>query len=663
MRRALTLAALALLAVVPAAHADYGTTVRGTAGVVAYWPLDEPSSTRTVTDAIASRSATFSSGATLGKPAGIDYGGTSAALTGTATASFGNVAAFNFSGDRTLEAWVAPTTVSGDRYILSKGTTTAGYHLLLANGGVPAFQVNATRVTGPALAAGGWHHIVGTLAARAMTLYVDGHQVGTATLPGAPANTTNSFYIGRNSRTAANFFNGGIDELAMYSAALDGATVAAHFAAGADTTAPHTVLAETPGPVSSTPDGAITFSGSKGGLTFTCALDGAAGQACSGSYAYDKLRDGTHTLVVYATDRWGTVEDAAVTYTWQVALPAAESAPPVTTFAQAPAALSNTANATFTLSGSKTKLTWLCSGDGGAWTPCVSTFTLTGLKEGTHSLKVKATDRWGVVEDPPATFTWTIDLTAPETFVVATKPTKGVPAVGSFGSEAGASFECRLGDGDWVACPATGRLPFVTAPVQLAVRAVDAAGNVDPSPATIELDPVAPGASVLFSGGARSFLIGGNRSVSGLQCSLDGAQPGDCPWPLDFTGLAYGAHQLTISDTKVTGIVFPTIRWTDPLPAPRRRGQPVPGPAAARQPPASGPLATSRLPRMLFQSNASGTAKVRLPRKGKPVRTWNARVVQGSNLVRLPRAVWLKLRPGDMSSSSPSRTPLDARSR
>jgi hypothetical protein len=92
--------------------------------------------------------------------------------------------------------------------------------------------------------------------------------------------------------------------------------------------------------------------------------------------------------------------------------------------------------------------------------------------------------------------------------------------------------------------------------------------------------------------------------------------------------------------------VFPTITWTSPLPVPLLAGSQFPALLSLGSRGAQARIAKARLPRLLFQSNAAGRAAVRLLRAGKRVASWTAPVIQGSNLVTLPRAAWLRLRPG-----------------
>ncbi|MFL5845711.1 MAG: LamG domain-containing protein [Solirubrobacteraceae bacterium] len=645
LRRLAAAAAVLVALAVPAsasALGDYGATVRATPGLAAYWPLDEAASANTVTDVTGGLSAPLTAGFALGLPPGIDAGGTSLSLTGTSTASFGNVA--NFAADRTIEAWVAPRTTSGDRYIVSKGTTSAGYHLYMAGGGLPSFQVNGTRVTGPALRAVGWHHVVATLSTRAMALYVDGARVATGTLPNVPATSTQALYLGRLSRSSSGSWQGGLDEVALYSRALDAGEVAAHFAAGADTSAPATIFLTTPPAVSDQPAGTVTFAGSKGGVTFACALDDGVAAPCNGSYAYDLLRDGPHTLSVTGTDRWGTSATSA--YSWQVALPANETAAPVSSFLTTPPALANSRTARFTFTASKAQVAFSCRVDGGAWVVCPVGASYTSLGEGRHTFEVRGTDRWGVVETVPRAFTWTIDLTAPMSYVLAKRATPSDPGTVALGSEPGATFECRRAQTAWLPCPATFAMPVLTASEQLFVRAVDRAGNADASPAEVVLDPAVAGGPVTFAGANAGFAVGGDLRIATLLCSLDGAAAAACPARFEFADLGYGPHTLTISDPALVGIQMPAVAWVDPLPRPRIVGSQFPALLQLGSRKRQAGLATARLPRLLFQSNSAGGAVVTLQRGGKTVRRWTAPVVQGSNLVRLPRAAWKQLRPG-----------------
>jgi DNA-binding beta-propeller fold protein YncE len=129
-----------------------------------------------------------------------------------------------------------------------------------------------------------------------------------------------------------------------------------------------------------------------------------------------------------------------------------------------------------------------CRLDAEAWAACASPLTRTGLTDGEHVLTVRATTVDG--PDPtPESKTFTIDATAPETTITAgpdgLTPERS-PAFEFEGQDAHLDhFECQTDDAAWTPC-ASGVRPFdalIDGRYVFAVRAVDLAGNADPSPA------------------------------------------------------------------------------------------------------------------------------------------------------------------------------------
>ena len=96
----------------------------------------------------------------------------------------------------------------------------------------------------------------------------------------------------------------------------------------------------------------------------------------------------------------------------------------------------------------------------------------------------------------PASRTWTVDTVAPDTTIATgpTGPTAARRATFTFTSnEAGATFQCALDGAAFAACPAELHRPRQGAHT-FQVRAIDAAGNTDATPAsrTWTVDTVAP---------------------------------------------------------------------------------------------------------------------------------------------------------------------------
>jgi len=139
----------------------------------------------------------------------------------------------DFSGSFSLEAWFK-TTASGEDII---GKTTAGggigYNLYIGGDGNIGFTViSLSGVAGvddpePNKNDGNWHHAVGVYDGTNAYIYVDG--VLKATQGGSGINSSNdvSFYIGMGSAGAGaiSYFNGLIDEVAIYNRALTPAEI------------------------------------------------------------------------------------------------------------------------------------------------------------------------------------------------------------------------------------------------------------------------------------------------------------------------------------------------------------------------------------------------------------------------------------------------------
>ena len=73
-----------------------------------------------------------------------------------------------------------------------------------------------------------------------------------------------------------------------------------------------------------------------------------------------------------------------------------------------------------TFSSNETGSTFECRIDSGSWSSCTSPDTLSALGAGSHTFDVRATDTAGNTDATPASFTWTIDLTAPNTTIDST---------------------------------------------------------------------------------------------------------------------------------------------------------------------------------------------------------------------------------------------------
>ena len=299
-----------------------------------------------------------------------------------------------------------------------------------------------------------------------------------------------------------------------------------------DTVKPNTTIVTSPPNPSASATGSFTFSSDKSPATFQCKLDTAAYAACGASYTTTTLADGSHTLSVYAVDAAGNVDDTPASYTWDV-----NTSLPLTTIATHPPNPTNNPIGTFTFTNTRSPVTYECKIDNGSFAACNSDYTTTSLPDGSHTLSVRATlstvdAAAPLVEDPPVTFTWVIDTVPPDTGIVSGPPSPSSSAAGSFvftSSESPVTYQCSLDGAAFVTCPPSYTTTALADGIHtLAVRATDAAGNTDGTPATftwaivaggldgsvIDLDAGLPDVGpILLDGGAPPTLDAGKPDV------------------------------------------------------------------------------------------------------------------------------------------------------
>ncbi|HSF98967.1 MAG TPA: right-handed parallel beta-helix repeat-containing protein, partial [Ornithinibacter sp.] len=241
--------------------------------------------------------------------------------------------------------------------------------------------------------------------------------------------------------------------------------------------------------------------------------------------------------------------------------------PPETTIDDGPDASTSSDIATFTFSADEPSTTFVCSLDDSEDEPCASPLEYSGLDEGSHELRVTATDELGNTDPTAAVHTWTIDLTAPQTLIESGPDTSTSSTIASlvFSADEAATFECSLDGGAYAPCTS----PFVVAGLGLgahdfAVRATDGAGNTDASPAVHTWSVVAPAdvtapQTLIESGpdtsttSTSATLVFSADEVATFECSVDGAAYAPCTSPFVVAGLGLGGHEFAVRATDGAG--------------------------------------------------------------------------------------------------------------
>jgi hypothetical protein len=345
-----------------------------------------------------------------------------------------------------------------------------------------------------------------------------------------------------------------------------------------DTTGPDTTITGNPATPTISASATFTFTGSDTGgsgvASFQCDIDGGGFSACTSPQSYTSLGNGSHTFQVRAVDNAGNVDSTPASYTWVV-----DAVAPDTTITANPANPTSSTAASFSFTGNDGSgvggLTFQCKLDSGSFTTCTSPQAYTSLADGSHTFQVRAADSLGNTDATPASFTWVVDTTAPNTTITGNPANPTISASATFtftGADTGgsgvASFQCQLDGGGFSACTTgVNYTGLSNGSHTFQVRAIDNVGLVDASPAsyTWVVDTVAPNTNITSnpinpttSITATFTFTGsdtGGSGVASFQCALDGGGFVACTSPQTYTGLANGSHTFQVRAVDIAGNV------------------------------------------------------------------------------------------------------------
>jgi hypothetical protein len=322
-----------------------------------------------------------------------------------------------------------------------------------------------------------------------------------------------------------------------------------------DTTAPSTTptISSSPAIPGNDPTPSIAFTGAGAGETHECQVDGGAWMPCTSPTSLGPLDDGAITFSVRLVDAAGNTGSASTT-TWTVDVSA--PAPPTLTRTPSDTPTAST-SASIAIAAAEADGTLQCSLDGAAWATCTSPRSLTGLADGSHTMRVRQVDAAGNA-GAIASESWVVDTTAPSAAPTITAGPCGGVAVTTAGfaftgAGTGEVYECSLDSGAWEAC---------TSPVSLtgladgahawSVRLVDAAGNSGPAATrswTVFSTPPPPPdgstAPASTSNPTSTFSFTG-ATTSTFECRLDGGAWTTCTSPFTTPELPDGSHTLEV---------------------------------------------------------------------------------------------------------------------
>jgi len=160
--------------------------------------------------------------------------------------------------------------------------------------------------------------------------------------------------------------------------------------------------------------------------------------------------------------------------------------PPDTIITSQPEELTNTSDASFKFSSTKENSSFECKINTESWESCDSPKKYSNLNDKKNTFKVRAKDTAGNIDDSPASYTWTIDTTPPNTTITShpQELTNLTTATFKFSSsEDNSTFKCRINNGNWKTCTTPKTYTGLPDKSNLfEVKAIDQAGNIDETP-------------------------------------------------------------------------------------------------------------------------------------------------------------------------------------
>ncbi|MBI2060969.1 MAG: FG-GAP repeat protein [Nitrospirae bacterium] len=341
-----------------------------------------------------------------------------------------------------------------------------------------------------------------------------------------------------------------------------------------DVTPPNTGITSSPPYSTNLTYANLYFTATQTGSTFQCKLDAQSYAVCTSPASYSGLGVGTHRFYVKATDVAGNMDATPAIKSWTIDL-----TPPNTTMTSFPPSPTNQTTAAFSFSSNESGSSFRCRMDSAAsYSVCSSPKTTSNLAAGVHTFYVYAVDRAGNSDATPASYSWTIDLTSPDTTLSATdgfsvlssgEITTSTFVQFTFGSTESSSFFCQLDIGTPAPCGSPVEFTVSQGAHAFSVYAVDQAGNNDPTPAGITWTVDTPPTVRLLTApppwtntAEATFAFSASEEGCLFECALDTESFSPCVSPFPSPAQSDGNHAFHVKATDTGGAVSPTVHHT-----------------------------------------------------------------------------------------------------
>jgi arylsulfatase A-like enzyme len=267
---------------------------------------------------------------------------------------------------------------------------------------------------------------------------------------------------------------------------------------------PDTLITKKPESTSGSSTALFRVTSSEPNSTFECKLDDFLGSQpyvpCAFQTEWHQLANGTHKFEARSVGSGGARDSTPASYTWTV-----NTASPETEITNGPPSESTVRDATFEFSSNDSSAVFQCRFDSNLeadFQPCGMPKSYSNLADGSHKFEVRAIRSGSQIDPTPASRTWTIDATAPNTIITPDSKFSTHRSLATFTLSATASssssqvenpgrLECRLDTQAYAPCESvvtfTGLRPGGHS---VRARAVDLFGNTDPTPAVFNWSTV-----------------------------------------------------------------------------------------------------------------------------------------------------------------------------
>ncbi len=202
--------------------------------LVAWWTFDEPAGS--VLHSAAGSAGDARSAESLGRTPGVH--GRALLLKGRHAITTGGPAGTELTGF-TVCAWVRPTDLTGFREIFRRECPQRLLFSFQENGTILSLGLNIAgyeecdaAIQPAQVLDGAWHHAAATFDGRTMRVYLDGRQIGALERPGVVANNPTVPACIGSLGGSGEFFQGAMDDLRVYTAALSADEIGALYRAG-----------------------------------------------------------------------------------------------------------------------------------------------------------------------------------------------------------------------------------------------------------------------------------------------------------------------------------------------------------------------------------------------------------------------------------------------